>query len=144
MSNDYTQENARERARLFSLTAALRENDLNRPLPNGWSVATKLLHLAFWDHYCLALLKRWKNTTPSISSLDVDAVNEAVRVLSLAVPPAAVIPLVRAAAEEVDREVEVVAPELRDAIVAAGRERLLRRSVHRHAHLAQVEKALRG
>jgi DinB superfamily len=144
MSDDYIHENAMERARLFSLTARLTESELTQPLPNGWSVATKLLHLAFWDRYCAALLKRWRNDIPSISSLDVDAVNEAVRVLSVAVPATDVVPLVRAAAEEADREAEQIAPELRAAIEGAGRERVLRRSLHRRAHLDQIEEALKG
>jgi hypothetical protein len=143
MSDDYTHENAAERERLFRLTAGLSEADLAQPLPKGWSVATKLLHLAFWDQYCLALLARWKSTVPSTSSMDVDAVNEAVRVLSTAVPASAVIPLVRTAAEAVDREVEGITPGLREAIEKAGRERVIRRFLHRRAHLDQIEMVLR-
>jgi hypothetical protein len=41
----YTRENAIERERLNAVTAKLTEEDLNRELPNGWSVATKLAHL---------------------------------------------------------------------------------------------------
>ncbi len=143
MSDNYIQENASERARLFRLTNGLTEDDLARPLPNGWSVATKLLHLAFWDHYCAALLKRWRNEIPSASTLDVDAINEAVRLLSLAVPRSAVVALVCAAAEAADHEAETLPPQLRAAIEAAGRGRVLRRSLHRRAHLDQIEAVLK-
>jgi len=142
MNEPYDKENTSERERLFKITASLREEDLRRPLPNGWSVATKLLHLAFWDRYCLALLKSWKSTTPSLSSLDVDAVNDAVRMLSGAIPLQTVPTLVREAAEAVDRHVAGISPELRSAIEALGRVRLLNRSIHRRAHLDQIEKAL--
>ena len=144
VSDDYLHENAIERERLFRLTESLNEAQLTRPVANGWSVATKLLHLAFWDQYCLALLKSWKDATPSVSSLDVDAVNEAVRVLSNAVPGSAVIPLVRAAAEAVDREVQELTSGLRAAIEKAGRERIFKRFIHRRMHLDQVEQALRA
>ncbi len=143
MSDDYIQENTNERARLFRLTEALKKSELTRPLPNGWSVATKLLHLAFWDQYCAVLLKRWRNETPSASTLDIDAVNDAVRTLSLAVPVGQVVRLVRAAAEEVDRVAEQIPPEVRAAIEGAGRGRVLRRWIHRRAHLDQVEEALK-
>lgn len=144
MSDDYIQENARERARLFSLTASLTEKEMTRPIPSGWSVATKLLHLAFWDYYCTALLKRWRSDMPSISTLDVDAVNESVKAISLAVPASAVVQLVRGAAEAADREAEQVTPELRAAVEGAGRGRILRRFIHRRVHLDQIEAALKG
>lgn len=142
MGDDYRQENDIQRARLFRVTAALKKADLARPIPNGWTVATKLMHLAFWDQYALALLKRWRSTTPALSTLDVDAVNNAVRVLSLAVPTSAVVKLVRTAAEAVDREVAGLPTDLCAAIEQAGRGRILRRSVHRRAHLDQIEQAL--
>jgi hypothetical protein len=143
MSDDYTQENTTERERLFRLTAELSEADLALPLAKGWSVATKLLHLAFWDQYCLALLNQWKHTAPSTSTMDVDAVNEAVRVLSTAVPAGAIIQLVRTAAEAVDREAARITPELRETIEKAGRGRVVRRFIHRRAHLDQIETALK-
>lgn len=86
MDNDYIKENAKERDRLIRLTAGLQDLDLARPVGTSWTVATKLLHLAFWDRYCLELLKQWKTTMPSISTLDVDAVNESVKALSVAIP----------------------------------------------------------
>jgi len=43
----YVRENTIERARLNAITTKLTEADLSRELPNGWSVATKLAHLAF-------------------------------------------------------------------------------------------------
>src|SRR5262245_10877460 len=142
MDNDYIQENAKERDRLLRLTVGLKERDLARPVGKDWTVATKLLHMAFWDRYCLELLKRWKNAMPSISTLDVDAVNESVKVLSAAIPHRAAGEIVRAAADAVDGEVEGATQELRSAIIEAGRERILKRFIHRRAHLDQIENAL--
>jgi hypothetical protein len=142
MDDDYIKENAKERERLFKLTAGLKDPDLARPVGTAWTVATKLLHLAFWDRYALELLKRWKTTMPSTSTLDVDAVNESVKALSAAIPYSAVGKLVRDAAEMVDREVEDATLELRSAVIAAGRDRILKRFLHRRAHLDQIEAAL--
>lgn len=138
MHDVYAKQNAAERERLVRLTTGLTEEQLKRPLPNGWTVATKLLHLAFWDQYCLALLRAWKHTSVFTSSLDVDAINHAVRVLSEAIPASAVVPLVRAAAEAVDKEIESIGPELRAAIEGLGRARLLQRWIHRREHLEQM------
>ena len=74
--------------------------------------------------------------------IEVDAVNEAVRVLSAAIPPDAAVELARIAAEAVDRELEGLSPELEKAIEAANRPRVLRRSEHRREHLDQIERAL--
>jgi hypothetical protein len=142
MKNDYIQENDKERDRLFKLTAGLKVHDLARSVGKDWTVATKLLHLAFWDRYCLELLKRWKTILPSISTLAVDAVNESVKALSAVIPFSAVGKLVRDSAEAVDREVECATQELRSAIVSAGRERTLKRFIHRRTHLDQIDTAL--
>jgi len=72
-----------------------------------------------------------------------DAVNEAVRSLSVAIPPKARAALAQAAAEAIDHALEGIAPELEAAIEAAGRVRILRRSEHRREHLDQIERALR-
>ncbi len=142
MDTDFIQANAKERERLFRLTAELNCRELTRPVGREWTVATKLLHIAFWDRYCLELLKRWKSTQPSISTLDVDAVNESVKTLCAMIPCSAVCALVRDSAEAVDREIEGVTAELRSAVINAGRERILKRFIHRRAHLDQIEKAL--
>jgi hypothetical protein len=142
MDDYYIKENTKERDRLLRLTAGLKDADLARPVGTAWTVATKLLHLAFWDRYALELLRRWKTTMPSISTLDVDAVNESVKALSATIPHSAIGKLVRDSAEMVDREVECATPELWSAVVAAGRERILKRFIHRRAHLDQIETAL--
>ncbi len=142
MKTTYAADNASQRERLFALTAKWTETDLTRPLANGWSVATKLAHLAFWDQYYLPLIEQWERTGFKSSSIDVDAVNEAVRFLSRAIPPTAAVQLVRAAAEAIDRKLESITPDLEVAIEASGRVRLLRRAMHRREHLDQIEEAL--
>ncbi len=142
MPPTYVQENAAERQRLLRVTAKLTEEDLARPLPGGWSVATKLVHLAFWDQYYLSLLRRWEQTGFTASPADVDAINEAVLVLSAAMPLRSVVPFVLDAAEAVDRKVEELTPELATAIDRSGHTRILYRAMHRREHLDEIESAL--
>jgi hypothetical protein len=120
----------------------LTEDDLSRQLPNGWSVGTKLAHLAFWDRYYLSLLQQWESTGFTSSPANADAINEAVRVLSRALPPMAVVPLVRDAAEAIDRKVEELTPELATAIESGGYPRIIRRAMHRGEYLDEIETAL--
>jgi len=142
MREEYTRDNTAERERLFRLTANMTEAHLTRPLPNGWSVATKLAHLAFWDLYWLALFDEWERDGFDYTPSKFDAINQAVLVLSRALPPAAIIELVRDAASTIDRKIETVAPELAAAIENAGYVHILRRAEHRREHLDQIEKVL--
>ena len=51
----YVAENEVERKRLASLVARLSDQDLARPMPGGWTVASVLGHVAFWDQRIIAL-----------------------------------------------------------------------------------------
>jgi uncharacterized damage-inducible protein DinB len=142
MNDIYAAENAAERERLIRVTARLSDEDLRRRLPNGWSVATTLVHLAFWDEYFLALLKGWEQTGYIAPSTEIDATNEAVRVLGGAIPAQVAVQLVRSAAEAIDRHLEGIPSELRAAIGESARVWILNRALHRRAHLDQIERAL--
>ncbi len=142
MEDTYVENNAAERRRLVQLTGNRSEADLARRLGEGWTVATKLLHLAFWDLYAAALLRRWKRTGLAETAFDTDALNEAIRALSEEIPPRAAVRLAQTAAAEVDGEAEGLTPELKAAIEKAGRTRAVCRSLHRRAHLDQIAKVL--
>jgi hypothetical protein len=140
----YVADNTTQRHRLVQVTARLSESDLIRPISGGWSVATKLAHLAFWDAYCLAQVEAWERTGLAPAPADIDAMNHAVRTLSEAIPPSAAARLACAAAEAIDQKLERLSAELVTAIEAAGRVRILRRSMHRQEHLDQIEAVLSG
>ncbi len=142
MEQSYVNENAHARQRLESLAASMGDPDLRRRLPNGWTVADVFVHLAFWDFRQLALLKRWEETGVSPSPMDFDSVNEAVCAVSASVPPRAAVGLALTAAEAVDAKIERLPADLAAAIEQGGHERVLRRALHRNAHLDQIEKAL--
>jgi len=139
----YATENEIARQRLSRNTARLTAEDFNRLLPNGWTIATKLTHLAFWDMYNLSCIEEWERSGFVASRVNIDAINEAVRTLSRAIPNDSVIQMVRDAAEAIDRKVASMPPELATAIEAGGYSRILHRALHRSEHLDQIEKALR-
>ncbi len=142
MNPAYIADNAVQRRRLIQLTANLSDADLARPLGDGGSIAALLAHLAFWDSYYLAQMQVWQRTGVQWVASDVDATNQAVDVLSAALPPRAAAELACQAAEAIDREIEGLPAELATALEAAGRVRILRRSMHRQEHLDEIEAAL--
>jgi hypothetical protein len=144
MERGYATENTHERQRLRTLVARLSDDDLTRPLPNGWTVAITLAHLAFWDRQRLALLRRWERDGVKPAPADADTINEGVRVLATALPPRTAAQLALDAAEAVDQALEQLSTETLTQIEVGGQASILRRAVHRRGHLDRIEHALRA
>lgn len=142
MDQSWLAENEVERCRLFDLIARLTADDLGRSLPNGWTVATSLAHLAIWDQYCLAAICEWERNGFATYRINIDALNEAVRVLSDAIPPATAVELARKAAEAIDQKIAALSPDMTAAIETSDYTRMLRRALHRRHHLDQIKQAL--
>lgn len=142
MNDSYVEENAAARDRLAHLAATLTDEDLARTVPNGMTVASVLAHLAYWDAYCLAQLKRWAKEGVSASGGDLEASNAGVRLLADAIPPRTAVALALSAADAVDAHVATLDPEFVRAVKAAHLMRIVRRSRHRTTHLDQIEAAL--
>lgn len=138
----YLEENNSSEQRLIDVVGKLSDADYSADMGGGWTVATALAHLAFWDTCRLALLRQWElagvSDTPDIS----DTVNAGVEVLANAISGTAAGTLAVRAAQAVDAEVRKIPPELAKAIEAAGQQRVLRRSEHRNAHLDEIARAL--
>ena len=84
--------NDAERARLTSLVARSTDQQLSHPLSAGWTVASVLGHLAFWDQRVVVVLERWRAAGVAAvpATLDhsaVDWINDATKPLLLALPP---------------------------------------------------------
>ncbi len=139
---DWIRENAKERRRLAALVTPLTEEELGRLLPNGWTVAAALVHLAFWDLRQVTLLRRWVEEGVKPGSLDAEAINEPLSLLSEAMPLEASVALVLDAAETVDQAVEKLSREQVDQLVEMGFERNLQRFSHRKNHLDKIEEVL--
>ncbi len=139
---EYVKENASERKRLRVLVAKLTDEDLTRPLGDGWTPASLLAHLAFWDQRQRLLLEKWKQTGVGPSPVDVDIINEAVREICSALQPRAAAQLALDAAEAIDHLLEHIGPDFIRELETLENERIFRRAIHRREHLDQIEQKL--
>ena len=142
----YVDDNSKERARLKALVERSSDADLARPMPAGWTVASVLGHLAFWDQRILVLLDAWERTeAPAFHNRDedVDWINDAGKPFLLALPPRQAAELAVSIAEAVDRKVETLSDDFVARIAAAGNPLNLRRAEHRREHLDDIEAVLR-
>ena len=141
----YIERNAASRGRLVRLLDGLTDEDAGRAV-DGWSVATNLAHLAFWDRF---LVVRWEEAAASgrVLPLDLgaplfDLINEALASQWALTDIAAIRVLAVGAAAAVDAHVAGLADETIAAAQAAGLGRMLDRSLHRHDHLDAIDAAL--
>jgi hypothetical protein len=140
-------DNARERQRLAALVARLSDTDLARPMPAGWTVASVLAHLAFWDQRALDLLDAWERggvaaAPRRLDEAGVDWINDASKPLFNALAPRRAAEVTLAIAEAVDRKVAGLSDALVEANRAAGHPVNLLRAEHRREHLEEIEHAL--
>jgi hypothetical protein len=145
MSREFIRENETSRAQLGQLVARLRGGDFERAVGKNWTISTLLCHLAFWDQRALFLLQEAQagRIDPSrLSTQAIDSINQAARVLSLAIPGPAAAQLVMQSAERVDAEAAKIGNELVEQIISAGFERMLNRSLHRLEHVRKIEESL--
>lgn len=138
----YVADNNRSRARLRRVIEEATERDLTADLGGGWSVATALAHLAFWDHRAAVLFRRWRANGVSPSPVDVDSVNEALQPLLVTIPPRQAARTALAAAEAADQEVATFPESWVGPVAALTSSIRLRRATHREEHLDQIERAL--
>jgi len=143
MSSSFIEENAQQRERLSTLLGRLSDRDLARPLYADWTVAGILGHMAFWDFRALVLLKRWKQMgVQQSAAMDVDAINDAMRPLLLAIPPRKAAGIALEAASAIDKEIEGLSPDLIAQIEAQASTFRINRAKHRLEHIDQIESAL--
>ena len=145
----YVAENEVERKRLASLVARLSDQDLARPMPGGWTVASVLGHVAFWDQRIIALVEEWRKAgvgTPpkDVDGSQVDWINDATKPLLLAVPPRRAAELTLRIAESTDRIVAELPEDFLAANVKAGSPINVHRAEHRREHIEEIETALRS
>lgn len=144
VDRSYIAENAAELRRLRALVERLSDADLARPMPGGWTVASSLAHVAFWDQRILFWLDRWERgeSPRGPDEADVDWINEAGKPLCLALAPRAAARLTVEIAERVDRRLAALTDERVAANKAAGEPLFLARARHRKTHLDEIERVL--
>jgi hypothetical protein len=144
VDRSYIAENDAEFRRLRALVERLSDADLARPTPGGWTVASSLAHVAFWDQRILFWLDRWDGGEPprQLDEADVDWINDAGKPLCLALPPRMAAGLTLDIAEQVDRRLAALTEERIASNAAAGEPLFLTRAHHRKTHLDEIERIL--
>jgi hypothetical protein len=149
VSMAFAESNRREAARLRALVARLDARALGVRLPNGWTVAGALAHVALWDRQRLALMRRWAagdmcggDPGEAARQYDGDLFNDAVQPLLELIPPTAAAAAAVTAAEEVDEFLQQVADEVVEMALTRPDAPNLDRGSHRRHHLDIIEQAL--
>ena len=143
MSTDrsFIERNRAATARLRTLAATLSNAQLQHPVGEHWTVAVALVHLAFWERRVLALLDA-ADAAGELIDMPIDlAVNDISLPLWAAIPPRAAADLAVASAEMLDRRLAEL-PAAQVEAMRARSERWIDRSLHRNAHLDEIEAAL--
>jgi hypothetical protein len=147
MTFPYSEQNAQSRRRLETLLRGLSDEDLARSTDYDWTVAALLAHLAFWDQRMIVILRRWLEEGFDPSPIDSAAVNDSLRVICHALEPRTAVELYLSYAEAVDAEFDALTADLTKQLEehAAATETQFRmnRSLHRNAHLNDIEALLK-
>ena len=141
---EIAESNRSERARLARLVANLDEAGLRTRLPNGWTVAGALGHLAFWDRQRLCLIRRWAAGDVRSGAYDSDVFNDAVQPLLEMIPPERLAAAAVEIAEELDSLLVELPDETIEKMLARPAAPHLDRGEHRRHHLDRIEEALAG
>ncbi len=139
---DHVGQNASSLNRLREFTKVVTPDQLRREVSAGWTVASLLLHLAFWDRRAALVIARWLEDGVQDSPIDSDIINDSAKEYLLAVPPEAAPRLALSAAEEADQAVAGLPSPMLSAIEGRDVHVRLDRAHHRNEHLDQIEKAL--
>lgn len=143
MTDDHVEGNRVSRERLAAVSARLGERTV--VLPDGWTSAALLGHLAFWDRFAATRLEKYvRDREPMVFLNDalIELINAAGLTQWTATPLGAAAADAIASAEAGDQLIATLTAHDLAAIRALGRPRLLDRSGHRNEHLDQLERAL--
>ncbi len=142
ISSAFAESNRSQTDRLRRLVDRLTPAMLAVRLPNGWTVAGALGHIAFWDRQRLCLMRRWAAGEIGPGGYDGEVFNAALQPLLELIPPERVAAAAVQTAEEVDAFLLELSTEVVEAALARPDPPNLDRGSHRGYHLDQVEKAL--
>lgn len=143
LDRSFVQLNRASTERIRGLVKRLSEEDLQHPMPDGWTVAVALAHLAFWDRrvlYALDMTEReGKLVAPQIETF----VNDVALPLFAAIPPSAASRLAVETAQTLDKRLEGFGESLLEQLYAYNK-RWVVRALHRGEHLDDVDAALKS
>ena len=142
VSPAFAESNRTQTERLRELVQRLDAEALRMPMPNGWTVAGTLAHLAFWDRQRLCLMRRWASGDFCSGGYDGDLFNATSQPLLEMIPPERAARAAIEAAEEVDAFLLEVPTDVVTAALARPDAPNLNRGSHRQDHLDRIERAL--
>ena len=141
ISSDHVAQNREQLERLRRLVARLSDDDLRRELPDGWTIADALAHLAFYDRRAQILLERFACEGVFASPYDYETINAALPHLTRRIPPREIAAEVLEAAEAADRAAAATPAPLIGEIRRLNQVKL-ERAEHRRSHLDDIEALL--
>jgi len=136
--------NRSQTERLRKLIPRLDARKLALRLPNGWTVAGALAHVAFWDRQRLCLMRRWAAGDWCNGGYDGDLFNATSQPLLEMIPHERIAAVALQTAEELDALLLEAPDDLVAAALARSDAPNLDRGSHRQHHLDIVESALAG
>ncbi|HZP36436.1 MAG TPA: maleylpyruvate isomerase N-terminal domain-containing protein [Methylomirabilota bacterium] len=146
LDRSFVERNRTQLDRLKAFVDSATDADLARPMPAGWTIAGVLAHLAYWDQRIVVLMDRWgadgRGTPPPVLNDEraVDWINDAGKLLCLALPPRVAARLAVEAATAADARVAAASDALLEANRAAGSPLSMDRAEHRREHLDEIER----
>ena len=143
MQKEYIDSNNRQRERLIALVNRLTDRELSLvPYQEGWTIASALAHIAFWDMRRIVLLKKWYKEGVAPSPSDDDVFNDTMLPFFLKLAPREAASLAVTNAITLDRELEQLPVAMVTAIEAMGDQHALNRGLHRRMHLDDIDTLL--
>jgi hypothetical protein len=142
VSPAFAESNRSQTERMRLLVASLDPASLAVKLPNGWTVAGALAHLAFWDRQRLNLMRRWAAGEDCTGLYAGNVINDAMQPLLELIPPEKAAAAAMSAAEEVDALLLELPDEVIEAALARPDAPRLDRGSHRAHHLDAIDAAL--
>jgi hypothetical protein len=144
VNREIAESNRSQTERLTRLVRSLDDAGFRKPLPNGWTVASSLGHLAFWDRQRLCLLRRWAAGDLRSGAYDGDVFNDTMKPLLALIPPDRIAAAAVQAAQEIDALLLALSDETIQAALARPDAPHVDRGEHRRHHLDRIEAALAG
>jgi hypothetical protein len=144
MNVSYNGDNDTSRAWVKDFVAGLSDEDMAHPVGEHWTIAVGLAHLAFWDRQWCAKLEEWQRTgvvlVPTLRQ-EYNRINDGMLPWWREISPAQARHEVIAAMEAMDATIAGLSPFVVDGILAK-RPRTIQRTVHRHEHIGEIQRAL--
>ena len=142
---DFKDDNRIQSDRLKSVLDKLNPAQWSQDIGGGWSIGTMLCHLAFWDQITSVRLRLWKEKGRLAVIPDEDninSINDSMRFVCAAIDYERGKTLIKKSADEIDSLVRSLTPAQLTELKSSGRERWVKRSLHRQHHLERIERAL--